>query len=171
MASYTGSLINMRVWQALQVVEAANAWIGIGKNSAWNAEDTPEQIDPNATIISDLIALKKAETLTLVVPDEAGTIEHLGQKWATVAKDDARAKKARWVYVAAWLRYDEVPVVTYRQTGVYLGTEMKPEVAPGKLVLLPTEIHDAGYLAVMNNRNPIPRAEDQKELVEFIIEF
>ncbi|KLU66766.1 hypothetical protein DEAC_c14340 [Desulfosporosinus acididurans] len=171
MPSYTGSVIGMRIWQAAQVVQAANAWVGIGKNSSWGDTDTPPQVDPSTTALDGLIALKKAETLTLVVPDPNGTIEHLGQKWMPVTVADARTKQARWVYAAAWLRYDEVPVVTYRQTGAFLGVTRNANVDAGKLVLLPTEVSDLGFLAAVNNRSPIPRAEDQKELVEFIIEF
>lgn len=171
MPSYTGSVIGLRIWQALQMVQAANAWIAIGKTSIWGDGDAPPQINPATVAISDLVALKKAETLTLVVPDPNGAIEHLGQKWAPVAIGDARVKQARYVYVAAWLRYNEVPIVTYRQTGVLLGVSRNGNVDPGKLVLLPTEVADLGYLVAMNNRSPLPRAEDQKELVEFIVEF
>ena len=171
MASYTASVIGMRIWQAVQAVLAANAWVGIGKNSVWGDGDAPPQVDSSTTALDGLVALKKAETLTLVVPDPNGTIEHLGQKWMPVVVSDARAKQARWVYVAAWLRYGEVPIVTYRQTGAYLGVIRNVGVDTGKLTLLPSEVSDLGYLGAVNNRSPIPRAEDQKELVEFIIEF
>lgn len=170
--SYTASVFGMRIWQAVQTVLAANAWVGIAKNSVWvNGDSDPSQVDSTAMALDGLMALKKAETLTLVVPDPNGTIEHLGQNWMPVVISDARAKKARWVYVASWLRYDEVPIVTYRQTGAYLGVIRNVGVDAGKLTLLPTEVADLGYLGAINNREPIPRAEDMKELVEFIIEF
>lgn len=171
MPSYTASVIGMRIWQAVQAVQAANAWVGIGKNGTWGDGDTPPQVDSTTIALDGLVALKRAETLTLVVPDVNGTIEHLGQKWMPVIVGDARAKQARWVYVAAWLRYGEVPIVTYRQTGAFFGVTRNGGVDVGKLVLLPAEVADLGYLAAVNNRSPIPRAEDQKELVEFIIEF
>ena len=169
--SYTASVIGMRIWQAVQTVLSANAWVGIGKNGTWGGVDDPPEVNPSTTALDGLVALKKAETLTLVVPDVNGTIEHLGQKWLPVVVSDARAKQARWVYVAAWLRYGEVPIVDYRQTGAFLGVTRNGGVDVGKLVLLPSEVADLGYLAAVNNRSPIPRAEDQKELVEFIIEF
>jgi hypothetical protein len=171
MASYTASVIGSRIWQAVQLVQNGNVWIGIGRTTPWNDAETPPEPDPNATQLDELVALKKAETLTLVVPDSNGTIEHLGQKWSPVVIDDARTKGARWVYVAAWLRYDEVPVVTYRQSGVFAGVQLAAGVDPGKFVLLPQEIGDLGYLMVLNNRSPIARAVDQKEFIEFVIEF
>jgi len=171
MASYTASVLSSRVWQAMQVVKNANVWIGIGRTAAWDEADAPPEPNPNATQLDELVALKKAETLTLIVPDPSGTIEHLGQKWGPVSVEEARQKNARWVYVAAWLRYDELPIVTYRQTGVFVDVQMADGVPPGKLVLLPEEIADPGYLLVLNNRSPISRAADQKELVEFVIEF
>lgn len=171
MASYTDSVIGMRVWQALQVVQTGNVWVGIGKSTPWGDPDNPPEVNPLATSVDELIALKKAETLTLVVPDANGTIEHLGQKWRAVTNDAAMAERARWVYVAAWLRYDEAPIVTYRQAGAFVGVIPKPEVPSGKLVLLPEEVASFGYLIVLSNRSPIQRAVDQKELIEFIIEF
>lgn len=171
MPNYTATVVGNRIRQAVQTVEAADAWIGIARTSPWPGDGKPPQIDSQTMALSELVALKKAETITLVVPDPEGTIEHLGQWWMPVTVGEARNKIARWVYVATWLRYDEVPLVDYRQTGVFLAPIRKSEVAPGKLALLPTEIQDLGYLAAISNRKAIPRAADQKELVEFIIEF
>ncbi|HHY67834.1 MAG TPA: hypothetical protein GX517_11710 [Alicyclobacillus sp.] len=171
MASYTDSVIGMRVWQAAKVVQSGNVWVGIGRTTAWNDTDTPPTPNPNATQIDGLVVLKKAEILSLVIPDPNGTIEHLGQKWSTVPLEDARSRTARWVYVATWLRYDEVPIVTFRQTGVFADVVLGDGVPPGKLVLLPEEVADLGFLLVLNNRSPINRAADQKELLEFVVEF
>lgn len=169
--SYTSSVINMRVWQALSLVLSANVWIGLGRTSIWGTPDKPPEIDPLATELNEFLAFKKAETLALVVPDNEGEIEHLGQNWRTVSPVDARAENARHVYISAWLKYDELPVVTYRQTGVFVDVVLKETTPPGRLILLPNEVQDIGYLLALNNRTPVERAADQKELVEFIIEF
>lgn len=171
MPNYTATVIGSRIRQAVQTVINGDVWVGIGKTSHWGGDGMPPQVDSETMALTELVALKKAETINLVVPDPEGTIEHLGQKWAPVAINNARNKKARWVYIATWLRYGEVPIVEYRQTGAFIAPIRKSEVAPGKLTLLPTEIEDIGYLVAMSNRSPIPRAEDQKELVEFIIEY
>ncbi len=171
MPNYTATVVGSRIRQAVQTVINGDAWIGIGKTSPWPGDGSPPQVDPETMVLTEMVAFKKAETITLVVPDPDGAIEHLRQRWMPVTVGEARNKKSRWVYIATWLRYDEVPIVDYRQTGAFIAPVRKTEVAPGKSVLLSSEIEDIGYLIAVSNRSPIPRAEDQKELVEFIVEF
>lgn len=167
----TADVVRLRIWKAQQLARSANIWIGYGKTSAWGNPDDPPDVTYGTTDIQELVALKKAEVVKLVVPDPSGTIEHAGTLWREVSIDNARSEGARCVYIATYLRYDEVPVVPFRQTGVYVDITRAEGVLPGKLVLLPGEIADHGYLLSVSNRTVLPRATDQKELIEALIEF
>jgi hypothetical protein len=81
---------------------------------------------------------------------------------------------ARWVYVDSYLRYEQFPLVTYRQVGVY------SMVQPANLDIMKSaaysteavdEYTKTGILEVVDNRKPTPREVDQKELLSLIIEF
>jgi hypothetical protein len=89
----------------------------------------------------------------------------------TTVLGGARVEGARWVYIKTALAYDEVPIVEYRQLGVYSKLEKQDEVLPGKMALLPNEVKEKGILEVIDNRKPTPRHSDQKELLELILEF
>lgn len=179
--SYTAATPLMRIEQARNLATKPALWVGVGKTTAWTGGDVPPEVSPT-TQFEELAGLKRAEVVSLVVPDANGEIEHLGEKWRKVAFDPNAAdmaaeiqriitEGARWVYVAAWLRYSELPLVSYRQVGVFADTVLKADTPPGKLALLPTEIDHAGLCVVINNRDPLSRAADQKELQEFVIEF
>ena len=179
--SYFATTQQMRVLQAIQFIRKQWAWVGIGRTTAWtNEADVPAVI--STTAFEELQAMKRSELLRLVVPDEDGAIEHLGQKWAVVSfnatlEDQsaevarAVAAGARHVFVEAWLNYDEVPVVTFRQAGVFSEVVLASGVPAGTFTLLPAQIAYQGVCVAINNRTAVPRASDQRERLAFIIEF
>jgi len=172
MATKMDSVTVSRVYQALQLVLTNNVWVGYGRTATWGTNEPVPDVNQASTTIDTLQAVKKAEVLSLVVPDATGTIEFQGQMYKTITatKASAIAAGARFVYVAVWLKYAEVPVVTYRQSGVFAGL-IKAAGSEAKTILLPAEISDVGYLMALNNRSPIPRETDSKEFLEFILEF
>lgn len=172
MATKTDSVTASRVYQALQLVTKNDVWVGFGKTTTWGTNEPVPDVNQAAKTLDELQALKKAETLVLVVPDTNGTIEFAGKKYRQVAadKNSALTAGARFVYVAAWLKYSEVPVVTYRQSGVFTDV-VKKAGSENKLILQAAEIQDPGYLLALNNRSPVTRETDSKELLEFLLEF
>lgn len=81
---------------------------------------------------------------------------------------------ARWVYMDAYLRYDQFPLVTYRQIGVYSAVEpSNVDTMRSKTYATggTDEFTKTGILEVVDNRKPTPREIDQKEMLSLIIEF
>lgn len=89
----------------------------------------------------------------------------------TLVKGGALVEGARWVYVEAHLRYDELPLTQYRQIGVFSRLVKNDGVPAGKVALLPNEVRDPGILEVIDNRKVVNRQIDQKEHLSIVIEF
>ena len=168
--SYTASVAGMRMFQALQLVRTGNVWIGIGKSTPWNETDTVPEVS-GASTLTEPIGFKKAEKLSFVVPEAEGDIVQFEQRWRQVPEEEGRQSLARWVYVAAWIAGDELPAVSYRQSAIVTGLTLAPETPPGKLAVTAAEVAEPGLSLVVNHRSPIHRAADQREFLEFIVEF
>jgi hypothetical protein len=169
------------VARALDFYDRTDVYFAYGRTSAWPNDVNgkpegditfqPPVEDIAATTLTELIAYKKVVTKNLVVPDANGTITYRSTKWKIVNPTDALAQGARWVYVQTELAYDEVPLLTYRQIGLFSRLVKKTSVPAGQLALLPTEVETSGYLEVLDNRKPVTRQVDQKEILELIVEF
>ncbi|MGM0883706.1 MAG: hypothetical protein ACQEXQ_22065 [Bacillota bacterium] len=168
--SYTASVAGMRAFQALHLVQTDNIWIGLGKPTPWNETDSVPEVSASAQL-SEPIGYKKAEKVRFVVPDPEGDIIQFEQKWKIIPDEEAMESFSRWVYIAAWIAGTELPAVSYRQSAIVTGLELAPETPPGKLAVTAEEVSSHGYALVVNNRSPIHRAEDQREYLEFIVEF
>ena len=120
--------------------------------------------------VDGAIGYKMVEQKYLVVPDPSGTIDYRGQRWAIVPPNEAYEKGARYVYIMATMRYDELPITDFRQLGVFTGLERAGGVAGSKANLLPTEVAKTGALELIDNRTVITRNINQKETFSFIIE-
>ncbi|NRS15809.1 hypothetical protein HP398_05095 [Brevibacillus sp. HB1.4B] len=163
----------MKTYQAFKLFKDGNVFIAVGKTSPWNPE-TPEKI-PDVSYgqtITEIVALKRAEQVKFVTPDDTnGTIEQFGQKWRIIDEAEARDTDCRWVYVQAWLRYDEFPICTYRQTGVYAGTVLVDGVPINLQVAKPEQVVDYGFLLTVTNQSPIAREVTHRENIEYILEL
>ncbi|MFE1631040.1 hypothetical protein ACFLFF_30360 [Brevibacillus reuszeri] len=173
MASKTSDVKGMKTYQAVKLVKDGAVFIGVGKTTPWN-ENNPEKVPDVAynQTISEFVALKRADQVSFILPDNTnGTIEQFGQKWRVVDEAEARDKDCRWVYVQAWLRYDEFPICTYRQTGVYAGTVLAQGVPINKQVVAIDQIADIGFLLTLTNQSPIEREATHRESIEYIVEL
>jgi len=171
----TTETISKNVRQAFEFQQKTTVWIGIGRTSPWpNEENVP---DPPRTTqaIGEILGLVKPLPLKMVVPADDGEIEMFAQKFHALPMpydiNTLITDGARWVYVSAWLMYDEFPVAAYRQEGVYSGVVPDASVPPGATILLPGQVASYGLLEAITNRRKIQRRADQKEFIEFILEF
>lgn len=158
--------------RALSFYANTSIYFSIGKTSAWADDAVPPAPDSSTEDLSEIIGYKAIETKNMVIPDEVnGTILYRGGKWRIVTSDQATciAEGSRWVYLSCAIIYDELPLVSYRQIGVYTGLQR----APGNVntTLLPQEVVDNGILEILDNRQPSSRQIDQKDTLSIIIEF
>ncbi|MCM3626888.1 hypothetical protein M3194_05875 [Paenibacillus glycanilyticus] len=168
--SYTASVAGMRAFQALHLVRTDNIWIGIGKQTPWNESDSVPEVS-GSSLLSEPIGYKKAEKVRFVIPDPDGDIIQFEQRWRMITEEEAMLSLARWVYVAAWITGTELPAVSYRQSAIVTELALAEDTLPGKLAVKAEEVSSHGYALVVNNRSPIHRTEDQREFLEFIVEF
>lgn len=110
------------VSRALDFFVKPNIYVGIGKSTPWNDEDTPPTPTSDITELEEIIGYKKVEATYLVIPDETnGTISYRDTKWSVVSQSEAMAKNAKYVYLETSIRYDELPLIAYRQIGLFSG--------------------------------------------------
>ena len=159
--------------RALALVEQGNIFIGIGKTSPWEGENdegfVPPEPNPDAENLEELVGMKKADRVSLVVPDEYGDIEYAKIKFKTLTKDEALRQKSRWVLVESTIYYEELPPVAYRQLGVFSRVQAK-EGKDKNRILLADDIEDAGILEVLANRKVTTRQSDTKDTFFMVIE-
>lgn len=161
---------NSHVLRALDFYNSPGLYFGIGGYLPWEDEEQPPLPSSTTEAIDGLIGFKKVEIKYLVVPDSVnGTLIYRDSKWAIVEEVSALTLKSRWVYVSSYLLYDELPLTTYRQIGVF--SRALPVEGVIKDNLLPEEMFYNGVLEVLDYRTPQPRQLDQKEQLSIILEF
>ena len=177
------STVAGHVSRAIDFYNNQNVYFGIGKSTSWSSDSTPNSSaltdddnppEPLPTdTVQEIIGYKKVASKFLVYPDSQGQIACNGRKWK-ICTDLTKAVElgARWIYLASWLLYDELPTYTsYRQIGVYSGLVKKADVAEGKTALLPTEVESPGVLQAIYHRKPVYRDDAQREQLISIITF
>lgn len=159
--------------RALALVEQGNIFFGIGKTTPWDKENeegfVPPEPDLDAENLDELIGLKKAERVSMVIPDDSGEIEYAKIRFKTISKEEALRLKARWVLIETTIYFEELPPVAYRQIGLF--SRVKPvDGKENSNVLLPKDIEDVGILEVLNNRKAVTRQSDTKDTYFMVIE-
>lgn len=171
------------VARAVEFYNTSDIYFGIGKTTSWDSNSTPtssplndDQNPPEPTstdVLQEIVGYKRVDSKFLVYPDNEGEISCNGRKWKIVTNpDDAQSLGARWIYLASWLLYNELPTdISYRQVGVVTGLVKSESVAAGKTALLPEEVSDAGILQAIYHRKPVYRDANQREQLMTIITF
>lgn len=159
--------------RALALLEQGNIFIGIGRTSPWEGENeegfVPPEPNMDAENLDELIGMKRADRVSMVMPDELGDIEYAQVKFKTLTKDEALKLKSRWVLIESKIYFEELPPVSYRQIGIF--SRVKPvNGKENSKVLLPRDIDDVGILEVLANRKVTTRQSDATETFFMVIE-
>lgn len=166
------------VSRAVAFFKEPEIFFGFGRQTPWSetegdgTSEIPDAPSMAATQIEEPIGFKLVDKVHLVIPNNSdGTIAYKDSKWEIVPEDQAYVKNARHVYIECTLRYDEIPLIDYRQIGIITGLKRASSVLHGKAALIPSEVEDQGILQILDNRKPTVRQKDQKEQLSLIIEF
>lgn len=142
-----------------------NMYLAIGKGTTpWSNENNPPVEDPTTSQLSELIGMKKCDTVSLARKVNVGeeptgqVVEYDGEKWLLVNEADAYTENAHYVYIKATLRGAELPIGTYRQAGIHTGVQLNDGVST--TAVLPSEIKSQGVLQFYANRSPLTRTND-----------
>ncbi len=146
-------------------------WFVVGRTlTQWSDERNPPAESIETTSLIEIAGLQRAQTVSLCYPDPNGAIEFRGQRYSSVPDTYAYDHDSRFLYCSTLLKFDEFPVVTFRQFGVHVG--VVPTLGnEGKSVLLPGEVADYGKLIGYVNHPPIFRTAGSKNLLEIVIEM
>lgn len=146
----------------------------IGKTTPWEDEAKPP-VPLNTDEMLEPAGYKAIESKFLVKPvesNEDAQITYRGSYWKIVPPENAIEEGARWVYISVNIGYTDFPSdLVYRQIGTYTGLERVEGIAPGKLNLTPDEVANVGILESLDNRTPVYRDADQREIISTILEF
>jgi len=146
-------------------------WFVVGRTQTpWDNEASPPQEDVDTVSLVEIGGLQRAQTVSLCYPDPNGAIEFRGQKYSLVSDEYAYDYDSRFLYCSTLLKFDEFPLVTFRQFGVSVGVIPKPGYETN-LVLTPDQVLNYGVLIGYVNHPPLIRTAGSKQLLEIIIEL
>jgi len=126
----------------------------------------------NGSLISDSVntyTVSNVDSVNNVITTSTPLVSALAI--GSIVTGGALLEGARWVYIGAYARYDELPLVGYRVLAVFSRLIKEQSVASNKVALLPADVLDVGILEVLDNRKVINRALDQQEMLSVVIEF
>jgi hypothetical protein len=146
-------------------------WFVVGRTQTpWVNELNPPPESVDTRFLTEIGGLQKAQTVSLCYPDPNGTIEFRGQRYSLVSDEQVYDYDSRYLYCATVLKFDEFPVVTFRQFGLHVGV-VPVAGKEHKTVLLPDEVAYWGKLIGYVNHPPVIRTPRSKNLLEIVIEL
>lgn len=162
------------VSRAKAFYDTVDIYFCMGRTTPWDDESTPP-VPLNTDDMEEPAGYKLVDSKFMVAPVESpddGEIRYRGNYWKIVPYDEAVDQGARWVYISANIAYNDFPTdLVYRQLGIYTGLKKAAGIESAKGNLLPKEVEDPGVLEVLDNRTPVYRDLDQREIISTIIEF
>lgn len=146
-------------------------WFVVGRtHTPWDDENNPPTESIDTVSLTEIGGLQKAQTVSLCYPDPNGEIEFKGQRYRLVSDENAYEYDSRFLYCSTLLKFDEFPLVTFRQFGIYVG--VVPKVGyEDRSVLTPDQVQDYGKMIGYVNHPPLVRTAGSKNLLEIVIEF
>lgn len=192
-ASHVGKALNF-------FYNTPNLMFAIGRSTPWGGKEgendgtsTIDDLHPpypslDATEIDEPIGYKRYNNMYFVIPDETSTEPIVdGVHWRKIqldtpisdpeaAKEALIAKvkmnKARWIYMDFQLDPNDFVGFTYRQIGLYSDVKILPPATNSMNIFNAEYIETgSGILEVIQNRAPVTRQIDQRELVAVVLEF
>jgi hypothetical protein len=146
-------------------------WFVVGRTQTpWDDEKNPPAESVDVVSLTEVGGLQKAQTVSLCYPDPDGEIEFRGQRYRLVSDEHAYDYDSRFLYCSTLLKFDEFPLVTFRQFGICVGVVPKAGYE-NNTVLTPDQVQDYGKLIGYVNHPPIIRTAGSKNLLEIVIEL
>lgn len=145
-------------------------WFAVGKTSSWPDDDNPPQESVQTALIDDIQGLKKVDTINFVKEDSNGTIVFGDKKYSVVNEQDIYDQDAIYMYFSATLKFEEFPIVTFRQTALLVDVIPKAGHESDD-PLLPENVNSYGKMIAYVNHVPKVRVGYGKDLIEFLIKL
>lgn len=144
-------------------------WVGVGRTTPWPNENSPPAEDPTLTTLQEIQGYKRVDSVQFVVEDPNGTILFRNRRYRIVPEQNIYTEGARWLYLTATLLFDQFPIVTFRQTGIFV--DVVPTAGnENKDVLLPNQVQSARLIGYVNHQ-PRIRVSWGKDVLEFVLQI
>lgn len=157
--------------------------IAEGPTGGWplvNGDEVAPLPELITTQLENIIGFKRYKNMYFVVANTAGDLSVGGITWQriTAASDEdlyaeALNRGARWLYIEAELDTTELEGEVYRQVGLYSEVKINTLVAnPADSLFTPDKIiPNSGILEVYQNKYPVIRPAELKEIFTWVLEF
>ena len=168
--------LGYRVAAAWDIITNYTAWGAYGRTTPWDDEDNPPAEDSTAT------SMEEVQGFRLIVPANKGCVypsdandydfTYHGVYWKKATSfEDALENGARWaLFELNLLVGDGLPVVTFRQIGLFL--DLVPASGyEGYAALLPAQTDSTGTFYYYANHTKWVRAINQSDTIVFVIEY
>lgn len=160
-------------------------WCAIGKTNEFDSttQNIPIELmdasnyDFNRDAIG-IQGMKKCVESYCVIPDATGEIQFDATGYAIVTgygtpydapgNDGIFSMDAHWIYFKFVLYYSELPIVPFRQIGIFYNPTHT--AGTGAEVLQKTDITDPGKLIYYSNSSVRYRHTNQKDIIEVVIQ-
>lgn len=174
------------VLQAINFASKKDLYFVLGKDQDWPDPNTPDQEDPDITMITNPLALVKVSRLVLCLEsDEPITtsaadgddfIVYKGKKWTTVPIGEAISsngqllKDANYVCLIGGLDVGALPMMDFTQIGVVENPSVA-ENAPSKTAIDKSNVLNWGQLLFYENRVKESYTDAQRKILKYLIRF
>ena len=157
--------------RGIDFLNTPSLYIALGRTTPWTDENTPPVEVPITADLDEIIGMKPVTLRKHMLEDETlGTVFWDNKIWRLVNSDEALLNYTQYVYLEAQVQYSELPLVGFRQVGLYSGTVLQPGVSP-VIAVLPNQILSNGVLESYSNRKVENRSSDKSDFLRFIIKF
>lgn len=160
-----------KVWQAIEFINHRFYFALSNASGVWDNDAIPPIPSPNLVDVPEILGYKEVDIRSLAKPDAGGSISFKGQNYSLVDIVDGYTEGAFWVYLKATVEPADLPLTTFRSTGLYVDLNRESGVPDAQKNLLPNEVQDAGLLFRVANFSATPRAGDKRNIFEWVLEF
>ena len=135
----------------------------------WGKADEQWQQPPaestDATALQHPIGYRKATQVSYCEPDPDGEISVSS---GTFSKSTVQT---RHLYLQFKYDFEDALAQTIREIGVFLNTQVAPELPAGQMYFDQTNIIDAGQMILLENYRPLFRENGVRESFDFVVTF
>lgn len=174
------------VIQAINFASRKDLYFVLGRDQDWADPSTPDTEDPDITMLTNPLALVKADRLVLCyestdpvttsAADGDDYIVYKGKKWTTVPIDEAinnngqLVKDANYVCLVGGLDVSALPMMDFTQIGVVENPSIA-ENAPSKHAVDKSNVLNWGQLLFYENRIKESYTDSQRKILKYLIRF
>jgi hypothetical protein len=156
-------LTNMGRTELVRAIFQQPIFMAWGKGDGVWQEPPAEDLD--STVLQDAIGFRKATQVRYCVPDDAGEIE------VSSGKFSVSDVQTRHLYLQFRYDFADAKGETIREIGVFLNSQLVPDLPAGQVYFDNAEVSDPGQLLLLENYRELFRDDGVRESFDFVVTF